>query len=170
MRNPSRVKARRWYRCKNGIWWNAAAPSCAAFLSASLVLLGGAVSRNGGQILVGGLLAAVCLLSLTANLRAGIGITDQGVLVRSALGWTRWASWSEIDHFEIVKQRYQREGGKGVAIAVMLINRRPLVTLGCSYQPWDKWTDSNRKILQDLLNTLEDERAAAQRSLRLSSG
>jgi hypothetical protein len=162
MRNPSHGKVRRWYRCKKGIWQNTAALSCGvAFVG--LLLVGVGAANDYAVLLVGGLLTVAGLLMLTVSLRAGIGIADEGVLVRSTLGWRRWASWSEIEHFEIVRPWFWRGNGRG--IAVMLINRRPLVADGCCYQPWNNWTESNWKILQDMLNALEDERAAAQRPL-----
>lgn len=130
-----------------------------------IVLAVAATSGNVAQMLVGGLLTVVFLLMLAIVLRAGIGVTDEGVLVRSALGLRRWASWSEIDHFEIVRAPFQKGSGNGRCIAVMLIDRHPLVTYACSYFPWDKWTESNSKVLQDLLDALEDERTAASRPL-----
>lgn len=168
MRNPPRGKVRHWYRCKQGIWQSTAALSCAVFLIGLLVLIVSAASGNRAQMIVSGLLTVAGLLMLPVNFRAGIGITDKGVLVRSALGRRRWASWSEIDHFEIVKPWFWRGNGRG--IAVMLIKRRPLVADGCCYQPWNNWTESKRKILQDLLNALEDERAAARPSLDSAAG
>jgi hypothetical protein len=160
-----RERARRWYRCKRGIWQSTAGPSCVPVLIGLALLVAGATSGDPIELLVGGLLSAAGLLLLTVTLRAGIGITDKGVLVRSSLGRSRWAAWPEIDHFEIITARHQKPGGKGATIAVMLVNQRPLLTGGCNYAPWDNWTESNRKILQNLLNALEDERARAQRPL-----
>jgi hypothetical protein len=47
--------------------------------------------------------------------------------------------------------------------AVVRCSKSPLIAEACAYRPWSKWTESNRKILPDLLRALEGERMAAQR-------
>ena len=90
-------------------------------------------------------------------------MTRDGVLVRSILGRTNWIPWLEIEKFEIVEPPNWR--GDYRAIAVVRSGKRPLIADACSYIPWSKWTESNRKILQDLVRALEDERIPAQRPL-----
>jgi hypothetical protein len=100
------------------------------------------------------------VLLLRTGLRAGIGVTGEGVVVRSLSGRCRWASWSEIERFEIVRPPNTR-GGR--AIAVVRRTGRPLIAHGCSYEPWTKWSKST--VLPDLLHALENERIAALRPL-----
>ena len=100
---------------------------------------------------------------LVAAFHSGIGVARDGVLVRSNLGRTNWIPWPEIEKFEIVSPPNWR--GDYRAIAVVRPGKSPLNAEACTYVPWSKWTESNRKILQDLLRALEDERITAQRAL-----
>ena len=103
---------------------------------------------------------------LVAGIHSGIGVARDGVLVRSNLGRAHWIPWPEIEKFEIVSP--PNWIGDYRAIAVVRRGKSPLIADACAYIPWSKRTESNRKILQDLLRALEDERIAAQRPERCS--
>jgi hypothetical protein len=159
MHNRSRKEVLRWYRCKPGIWAETGLAGC-FFLAFGLFLFGLAVAQaNATGLIVSGLITVLSAFMLAVGFRAGIGVSAEGVLVRSLFGRRRWASWSEIERFAIVKPPGWK-GGR--AIAVMLVDRRPLIVDGCinGFE-----TKRSRSRLPDLLRTLEDERMATQRVL-----
>lgn len=140
-------------------------------LLGTLFILGGASfialtlkgPGQGNWAYVGALIAVIGVYVLVAGFHSGVGVARDGVLVRSNLGRTNWIPWPEIEKFEIVSPPNWR--GDYRAIAVVRRGKSPLIADACSYIPWSKWTESNRKILRDLLRALEDERITAQRPL-----
>jgi hypothetical protein len=139
-------------------------------LGTLVIICGGfsiAISLNGpgegNWAYVGGLFLLAGVYVFVAGFHAGIGVARDGVLVRSNLGRARWIPWPEIEKFEIVSPPNWR--GDYRAMAVVRRGKGPLIADACAYRPWSKWTESNRKILQDILRALEDERITAQRRL-----
>jgi hypothetical protein len=142
----------------------------ARLLGTIIIICGGyfiAISLNepgqGNWAYVGALIVVTGVYLLFAGFHSGIGVARDGVLVRSNLGRTNWIPWPEIEKFEIVSP--PNWIGDYRAIAVVRRGKSPLIADACAYIPWSKWTESSRKILQDLLRALEDERVTAQRPL-----
>src|ERR1700743_983335 len=127
----------------------------ARLLGTLVIICGGsfiAISVNapgqGNWAYVGALIVVAGVYLLVAGFHSGIGMARDGVLVRSNLGRTNWIPWPEVEKFEIVSP--PNWIGDYRAIAVVRRGKGPLIADACAYIPWSKWTESNRKILQDL--------------------
>ena len=71
-----------------------------------------------------GAIAAGAVLRTIGHLfpsRDGIGVGDNGVLIRSRSRPDQWVPWSEVERFEVVSQ------GRGDAISVIRGNGEPLL-------------------------------------------
>jgi hypothetical protein len=85
-------------------------------------------------------------------LRAGIGVTDTHILIRSALGSTRAVPWQDVTGFAVTGS------GRGRAFRVLGQGRQRWNTVGCSPTGWNRQEDELARWR--LTRALEDERLA----------
>jgi hypothetical protein len=153
MRKSARGEVLRWYRNRTWIW------SQSGVFGGITILVGGGMAvtlaaLGGGRDwqTVGFFLAFAAwgILALAAGFRAGLGICQDGVLIRQTSGWTRWVPWTEIERFDVVP-KYTR-AGKWMSVVVVFAGRKPLPISACSFY--------GREI-PAMLSALENERISA---------
>jgi hypothetical protein len=66
------------------------------------------------------------------QLRSGIGISADGVVVRSAYGLSRRVDWSQVDHF-VVARDYKTGPARQLRPLVVLRSGKPMSTIGCDF-------------------------------------
>jgi hypothetical protein len=177
MRDSAGEQVRHWYR-------SGAIDPVTAFLARTRVtavlaqttavagaggIVAGAVLRVDG-LLVGGIaLAALGLLTVAVKLlaripsREGIGVGDNGVLVRSRSRPDQWVPWSEVEKFGVISQ-----GGLD-AISIIRSNAEPL--LAGRFYSSSLSRGRNAPVIKAyrIQHALEHERVEAIRAARRSA-
>jgi hypothetical protein len=132
------------------------------------VLALGAISRVGGLLVTG---IALCVLGLLAiaglslsrlPFRDGIGVGDNGVLVRSRSRPDQWVPWSEIEKFQVADR------GGADAILIIRSNAKPLLTGKIYSSPLSRGRNAPTIRAYEIQHALEHERVKAIRAGRRS--
>jgi hypothetical protein len=129
----------RWYRTTRASWARSAALlGSAVVIGLVLVLPGPRLVHHhminyrqfGIWFLSAAVLVAVGLSVL--QLRSGIGISADGVVVRTAYGLSRHAAWPEVDHF-VVARDHKTGPANQLRPLVVVISGKPMSTIGCDF-------------------------------------
>src|SRR5579864_5315043 len=87
----------RWFRCGGARWAFAVTlVSLGVTLPLRLTIWGIATPGDGGVAIVGVPLILVCLAGAWGNLRSGLGVTPDHVLIRSGIGTTDVVPWTKV--------------------------------------------------------------------------
>lgn len=140
MRWPAELtNGTRWYRSGASSWVRSAAFVGSAVLLGLVVVLPGprlaghhlVNSRPAGFWILGiAVLAAVGVSVL--QLRSGIGLSGDGVVVRTAYGISYRAPWADVDHFVLARE-HQTQPRHQLRPVVVYRAGKPRSTLGCDF-------------------------------------
>jgi hypothetical protein len=94
-------------------------------------------------------LSAAVLLAVTLSvlqLRSGIGISADGVVVRTAYGRSRHADWSNVDHFVVARDH---KTGPAYQLRPLVVVRggKPMSTIGCDFGRSGRGRQQARKMV-----------------------
>jgi hypothetical protein len=154
MRWPAEIRnGTRWYRSGAASWFRSAALLASALLLGLVVVLPGPRlerhhlinDRPAGLWILGVALLVAAGVSVL-QLRSGIGLSEDGVVVRTAYGISYRAPWADVDHFVLAREhetqpRYQ--------LRPMVIYRagKPRSTVGCDFGRSGKGRQQARRIV-----------------------
>jgi hypothetical protein len=113
-----------------------------------------------------GAIAAGAVLRAIGHLfpsRDGIGVGDNGVLVRSRSRPDQWVPWSEVERFEVVSR------GRGDAISVIRGNGEPLLAGRFRTNSFTRARNARAIEAYKVQQALEHERVKAIRAARRSA-
>jgi hypothetical protein len=143
----------RWYRTTAASWARSAALlGSAVVIGLVLVLPGPRLVHHhvindrpfGIWFLSAAALVALCLSVL--QLRSGIGISADGVVVRTAYGRSQHAEWSQVDHF-VVARDHKTGPANQLRPLVVVRSGKPMSTIGCDFGRSGKGRQQARKMV-----------------------
>jgi len=150
-----------WYRGR-GERWNTVIAAIVLTASLDGVLIAEGVITPGDRALsLTGAVLVCCAGCAVAVLwlRAGIGITTDHLVVRSAWGTQQLIAWPSVAGFDLEKWRGTGGGRGGLTLVVICDDGRRLQTLGCSFSGTG---EQSWAAARQLARELESERQGRQ--------
>jgi hypothetical protein len=154
MRWPAEMtNGTRWYRTTGASWARSAA------LLGSVVVIGLVLVLPGPRMLhhhvindrpfgIWFLSAAglVAIVLSVLQLRSGIGISADGVVLRTAYGRSQHAAWSQVDHFVVARDHKTGPAHRARPLVVVR-SSKPMSTIGCDFGRSGKGRQQARKMV-----------------------
>ncbi len=165
MRWPAEItKGTRWYRSSASSWIRSAALVGSAVVLGLVVVLPG--PRLAGQHLVNDRPAGLWILGVAVlaaagvsvlQLRSGIGLSGDGVVVRTAYGISYRAPWADIDHFALARE-HETQPRYQLRPLVVYRAGRARSTIGCDFGR----SASGRQQARKMVAAMESARVLRQ--------
>jgi hypothetical protein len=139
------VASIRWYRSRSECLSLVLALAVGPGLLGALLLTDGISLSNAPLATLGAASVAVCLWFAVGFVRAGIGVSAQGVVLRSPIGLRRRVPWSHVVSIQV-----HRAKSRGCLVGVQTDDGRLLHTFACGFSTTARGLARAKAVAHDL--------------------